>query len=160
MERARFDLLQAMPIFGGISDSALDFLVARARVVTVPAGGFFFREGDAPTGVYILERGRVAVCRRWRGRDVELRQLGQGDCFGEMALMDLQPRSATIRALADCSALQLSSDDLFQLYELDLVQFTLIQMNMGREVCRRLRRADEMMFRRRMEVAHDGSAAA
>jgi CRP/FNR family cyclic AMP-dependent transcriptional regulator len=155
MDKARFELLQAMPIFGGVSDSTLDFLLTDARSTAVEAGGFFFREGDEPTGVYILEKGRVAVCRKWQGRDVVLRYLSQGDCFGEMALMDLQPRSASIRATIDCQAIELLPDSLYRLYERDLEQFALIQMNMGREVCRRLRLADEVMFRTRMESAPD-----
>jgi len=155
MDRARFELLQSMPIFGGVSDSTLDFLLSLARSADVPAGGFYFREGEDATGVYILEKGRVAVCKKWSGRDVILRYLSQGDCFGEMALMDLQPRSASIRAMQDCAAIELSHDSLFRLYERDLEQFTMIQMNMGREVCRRLRVADEVLFRARMESNAD-----
>ena len=64
--------------------------------------------------------------------------------------MDLFPRSASIRALADCSAIELTPDDLLRLYEHDLEQFTLVQMNIGREVCRRLRATDELLFRARM----------
>ena len=155
MDRARFELLQAMPFFGGVSDATLDFLLSSARAAVVPAHAFFFREGDEPTGVFILEKGRVAVCKKWNGRDVVLRYLSQGDCFGEMALMDLQPRSASIRAMQDCHAIELSPDGLFGLYERDVEQFTLIQMNMGREVCRRLRLADEVLFRTRMEADGD-----
>jgi CRP/FNR family cyclic AMP-dependent transcriptional regulator len=155
MDRARFELLQSMPIFGGVSDGTLDFLLTHARASVVPAGDFFFRENDEATGVYILEKGRVAVCKKWNGRDVVLRYLSQGDCFGEMALMDLQPRSASIRAMQDCHAIELSHDSLFRLYERDLEQFTMIQMNMGREVCRRLRVADEVLFRARMEANSD-----
>ena len=155
MDKARFELLQAMPIFGGVSDATLDFLLGCARDTRVEAGGFFFSEGDDATGVYILEKGRVAVCRKWKGRDVILRYLSQGDCFGEMALMDLQPRSASIRAAVDCQAIELLPDALYRLYERDLEQFALIQMNMGREVCRRLRQADEVIFRMRMEAAPD-----
>ena len=155
MDRARFELLQAMPLFGGVSDATLDFLLSNARSAVVPANGFFFREGEEPTGVYILEKGRVAVFRRWNGRDVILRYLSQGDCFGEMALMDLQPRSASIRAMQDCYAIELSPDGLYRLYQRDLEQFTMIQMNMGREVCRRLRLADEVLFRTRMQSNSD-----
>jgi len=150
MDRARFELLQAMPIFGGVSDATLDFLLSQARPVVVAEGGFFFREGDEPTGVYILEKGRVAVCRKWDGRDIVMRHLSQGDCFGEMALMDLQPRSASIRATVDCQAIELLPDSLYRLYERDVEQFALIQMNIAREMSRRLRVTDDLLFRARM----------
>jgi CRP/FNR family cyclic AMP-dependent transcriptional regulator len=85
-----------------------------------------------------------------RAEDDLLRTLKEGDCFGEMAVMDLFPRSASIRAVEDCTAIRLSAANLYQVYEQDLKQFALIQMNMGREVSRRLREADNQLFRARM----------
>jgi CRP-like cAMP-binding protein len=79
-----------------------------------------------------------------------LHVLGPGDCFGEMALMDLQPRSASVLALADCRAIAFGHDDMLALFESDLEQFALLQMNLGREVCRRLRATDERLFRAAM----------
>jgi CRP-like cAMP-binding protein len=147
---ARIELLQRMPIFGAISESTIDFIVERTRPVTVPAGVFFFREHDPALSMFVLESGRVAVLRQWQGRELLIRELGPGDCFGEMALMDLQPRSASVRAEEACQALELMPDALLALFERDAEQFALIQMNMGREVCRRLRQTDDLLFRARM----------
>ena len=66
--------------------------------------------------------------------------------------MDLCPRSASVRAIEDCTALRISAANLHQVYARDLKQFTLIQMNMGREVCRRLRNSDNWLFSVRMEI--------
>jgi CRP-like cAMP-binding protein len=58
----------------------------------------------------------------------------------------------------DCTAIQITAASLYQVYEKDVEQFALIQMNMGREVSRRLREADERIFRTEMEgrgVAED-----
>lgn len=157
MQEARIQLLQQMPIFGGIREETLEFLLALAPVVFVRRGEFFFRENDAADAMYVLEAGKVAVLKSWRAEECLLHNLGRGDCFGEMALMDLLPRSASVRALEDCTAIRLSSANLYQVYEKDLEQFTLIQMNMGREVCRRLRQSDERLFRAQMG-APGGSA--
>jgi CRP-like cAMP-binding protein len=146
MSPTRFELLQRMPIFGALRDDTLDFLVGLAQPLAVPAGAWFFREGDAADALFVLETGSATVLKGWEGRAVVLNRLHAGDCFGEMALMDLQPRSASVRADEDCRALRLGSDDLYRLYEHDLEQFALIQMNMGREVCRRLRAVDERLF--------------
>ena len=146
MHPQRIQLLQAMPIFGAISAPSLEFLVARAQPVQLPAGACFFQQGDSATGMFVLERGQVAITRHWQGRDIRLSTLGPGDCFGEMALMDLHPRSASAHAVQDCAALEIRPDDLYALFEQDCAQFALIQMNMGREVCRRLRATDERLF--------------
>ncbi|MFT3820519.1 MAG: Crp/Fnr family transcriptional regulator [Rubrivivax sp.] len=153
MPPTRFELLQRMPIFGALRDDTLDFLVGLAQPLAVPAQGWFFREGDAADALFVLEMGSATVLKGWDGRPVVLNRLHLGDCFGEMALMDLQPRSASVRADEDCRALRLGSDDLYRLYAHDLEQFTLIQMNMGREVSRRLRIADERLFSITMRAA-------
>jgi CRP-like cAMP-binding protein len=150
MEPARTAALQRMPIFGGIRADVLQFLVDRASVRAVPAGEYFFRENDQAQSVFVLEAGRVAVLKLWEGQEHLLTHLGEGDCFGEMALMDLFPRSASVRAVEACSALELPASAFYALYEKDLEQFALIEMNLGREVSRRLRRADERLFRLRM----------
>jgi len=85
-----------------------------------------------------------------RGRELPLRELGVGDCFGEMALLDLFPRSASVRAVEDCRAMALKPDHLYRLYEHDPGQFAMVQMNIAREMSRRLREADEQLFRATM----------
>lgn len=146
----RIEMLQRMPVFGAIRDDALELLLRRAREVQVAHGAFFFRENDPASSMFVLETGRVAVTKSWQGRDFVLHSLGAGDCFGEMALMDLCPRSASVRAEEHCRALELGADDLLALYERDPEQFTLVQMNIGREVCRRLRATDELLFKLRL----------
>ena len=150
MQPMRIELLQQMPIFGAISDDALQFLLAQAREVSVRAGEHFFRENDQANSMFVIETGNVSVTRRWQGREFVLHGMGPGDCFGEMALMDMSSRSASVRAETDCVAIELTTGDLLSLYEHDLKQFTLIQMNIGREVCRRLRATDDLLFRARM----------
>ena len=143
---ARIELLQAMPIFGALREETLNFLLGQSSVATVPAGQFFFREGDEARSMFVLEEGQAAVLKAWDGRQYLLAVMGLGECFGEMSLMDMHQRSASVLAMGPCRAIELSTISLFSLYEKDLEQFTLIQMNMGREVSRRLRDADERLF--------------
>lgn len=156
MAATRIELLQSMPIFGAVRTDALTFLLAQARARSVCAGDFFFREGEQADCLYVLEAGRVAVLKRWRGRDVLLHERGRGDCFGEMALLDLFPRSASVRALEDCTALALGPANLYRLFERDAEQFALIQMNIGRELSRRLRQCDELLFNARVQCGTAG----
>lgn len=144
MEATRIAMLQRMPLFGGIRDDVLGFLLDGCRERDVPGGVFFFREGDAGESMYVLEAGRVEVRKRaYDEEDLLLATLGAGDCIGEMSLIDLSPRSASVRAVEDCLAFEISSANLFALYEHDLEQFALIQMNLARELSRRLRVADD-----------------
>lgn len=155
----QIELLQQMPIFGGLPAEALELLLEGAPTVSVGAQAFFFREGDPAVSMFVLERGSVAVLRGWRGRETLLRRLGKGDCFGEMALLDLFPRSASVLAEQDCSAIELTPAHLYRLFERDPAQFAMIQMNIAREMSRRLRVTDDLLFRARMEGLKPAGAA-
>ncbi len=150
MDARRVELLQRMPVFGALSERALNLLVEKSRQLEVAAGEHFFREGDAARSMYVIESGQAVVTRQWQGREVELNRFGPGDCFGEMALMDLHPRSASVRALEPCVAIEFGHDEMQLLCEADLEQFALLQMNLGRELSRRLRATDELLFRAAM----------
>lgn len=156
MQEDRIELLQRMPIFGGIRADIVQFILNLSTIALIPKGDFFFHENDKAESMYVLESGKVAILKGWEGQQYLLRSLEGGDCFGEMALMDLSPRSASVLAMDDCMAIELSSNSLFRVYEKDLEQFTMIQMNMGREVSRRLREADERLFRAGIGVASTG----
>lgn len=150
MLEAQIQLLQRMPIFGGIQPEILQFLLTSCPVVSVPADEFFFREHDQGDSLFVLETGKVVVLKSWQGRDHLVQSFGAGDCFGEMAVIDHCPRSASVRAAEDCTAIRISAADLYRIYGRDLKQFALIQMNMGREVSRRLREANNRLFSAKM----------
>ncbi len=150
MNEALIKQLQQVPVFGGIDAASLSFLLANSPERLLRAGEYFFREGDDATSMFVLTAGEALVIKQWRGREHAIHPLGVGDCFGEMALMDMFPRSATIRAEQDCRAVEISVHTLGELYARDAEQFTIIMMNLGREICRRLRESDERLFRERL----------
>jgi CRP/FNR family cyclic AMP-dependent transcriptional regulator len=147
MDQAHIELLQRMAIFGGIRTDILEFLLGFCPVLRVPKNEFFFQEDDAGDTLFVLETGEAAVLKCWRGQNHLIKTLTAGDCFGEMAVIDHCRRSASVLATDDCTAISISAANLYRVYGQDLKQFTLIQMNMGREVCRRLRDLNERLFR-------------
>ncbi len=143
-----------MPVFGAVSDGALAYLSARAERVSIPAGHWFFRQSDRGETMYVLRSGRVEIHGALGERAEVIGRLGPGDCFGEMALIDLYPRSAGVRAAEDCLALGISNALLYQLYAVDPEPFTLIIMNLAWELSRRLRRTEAMLFKHREPPLH------
>jgi CRP/FNR family cyclic AMP-dependent transcriptional regulator len=73
------------------------------------AGTVLFREGDAGKHMYVIQSGRVQLTRRVRGKEAHLATLPAGEFFGEMALINKQPRSATATALEDAHLLVLDA---------------------------------------------------
>ena len=80
--------------------------MAGIQPVNFPAGTVIFKEGDKADAVYFLESGSVEISRTDNGTKVVLAKLGKDAVFGEMALIDKKPRSATVIALEATSGLK------------------------------------------------------
>ncbi len=71
----------------------------------IPANTVLFNEGDAGEEMFILQTGRVKISKRIRGVEKTLATLEKGEFFGEMAILNDKPRSATAETLEDCDML-------------------------------------------------------
>ncbi len=142
-----FELLEEVPIFGALTPKSRGFLLSSATRIELEAGGVFFEQGAPGDGVFIVETGSVEIIKRHEKGLVRLLTLHRGDCFGEVALLAMTPRTATVRAVEPVSAIWLKSSSFQALYQHDLEQFTMFMMNLAREVCRRLQRTDELLFK-------------
>lgn len=80
--------------------------------IDMPAGELVFREGDAPTSAYLIEAGRIEILTQQGEEAVVLGRLGPGDLLGEMAVIDQSPRTATARAITDCTLTVLGREQL------------------------------------------------
>ncbi len=149
----QFALLRSKAAFGGLSDSAIHLILSESENVVHAADDYFFCEGELGESLFILEAGTVLIERLWRGESIVLGRLVTGDCFGEMSLIDFQPRSASVRAESNCQAIQVHAKTLRSLYRHSIEQYAMIMMNLGREVSRRLRSADECLLR--LQQDHD-----
>ena len=148
------DELREIGLFGALPDDALAFLCTTLKVATVPAGELIFREGEPGRDLYVVLDGELEVMKASRsGVDARVALLGVRDWFGEMSLLDVQPRSATVRAVAPSRLLHVTSSDLDALYRRDLKSYALVVLNVARELSRRLRVADAILAQLVMQMA-------
>src|SRR5215212_4947181 len=99
----RSSLLASCQLFRGIDAPALASLADRATQVEFPAGHVIARQGEIGTGFFVIIDGRVRVVR---DGDI-VATLGAGEFFGELSVLDRQPRNAMVAAetLTTCLAL-------------------------------------------------------
>lgn len=134
--------LSGTPVFGGFEKPALALVAEHLERRRLPAGSRVVAEGDGAREMFVVESGEVEVVvhRPPPGEgELVLARLSRGDCFGEMSLLDVQPRSATVTTLSDASLLVLPYRELLALKRRDADAFLLLVLNVAREVSRRLR---------------------
>lgn len=150
--------LRAVGLFGGLSDDVLEFFCASTTTSLFQAGDEVFRENEPGTAIFVVLQGSLELTRRSReGVEVRLAGVGPGEWFGEVGLLDMKPRAFTVRSLSASALLPISSALLNNLYRRDLKAYTLLVLNIAREMCRRLRVVDEQLVECRAAGADVGA---
>jgi len=135
--------LLATPFFGGLSDASLDLLISMLDERSFEAGATIFAEGEPGRSMFVVHAGNLVVSKLGdSGRSIRMSDLGPGDFFGEMTLIEMQDRSATVIAQTATVLYELTARSLYTCYKADIHAYVLVMQNINRELCRRLRRAD------------------
>ena len=132
--RALIEMLGRIPLFNGLSKKELESIVRSANEVDHPTGTEVAQEGTPGVGFHLILSGSATVTQRGRA----LRKLGPGDSFGDIALIDGGPRSATVRADTPLHTLSIVKWD----FEPLLLERPAIAHKLLLELCRRLREAE------------------
>ncbi|MFI5207358.1 MAG: Crp/Fnr family transcriptional regulator [Gemmatimonadales bacterium] len=134
------EVLHKVPLFSDLNEGELARFAEVTREREYPKNSVILFEDDPGDALYIVSTGQVKVVLIGEdGREVILSVLGDGDFFGEMALIDDEPRSAHVIAMKDSQLLVLRRDD----FQSQLRDHPAIALKLLRELVQRLRRADE-----------------
>jgi CRP-like cAMP-binding protein len=130
------ELLRRVPLFSGIEPAKLKLLAYTSDVVTYEPGQVLVRKGDAGDAAYVIITGDAEVSVPADGGDITVAELHDGDFFGEIAILCDTPRTATVKAKNELTALRIRKEPFFQL----LLQFPEIAVQMTRLLAERLTR--------------------
>src|SRR6478609_3906120 len=109
-------LLRSVPLFADLEEGELERFSRVAVARSFPASTRVFHEGDHSDACYIVRAGSFRVTREHSdGRAITLANLGAGDIFGELAMLDGEVRSASVEALTDGELLALPAADVRRL---------------------------------------------
>ena len=135
--------LVATPFFGGLSDSGLALLVSMLVERRFEVGATVVTEGEQGRSMFIVHSGELAVSKLGdSGSAIRIAGLTPGDFFGEMTLLEMQNRSASVVAESPTVLYELTARNLYTFYKADIHAYVMVIQNINRELCRRLRRAD------------------
>lgn len=134
------EVLRKVPLFTGLPEADLTAFADLTRERSYPKGSVIVFEDDPGDSLYLVAGGQVKVVLIAEdGREVILSVLGEGSFFGEMAVIDEEPRSAHVIAMDDSNLLVLRRED----FHARLRQSPEVAIALLKETSRRLRRADE-----------------
>lgn len=123
-----------------LSNQELEVVCGLLAPRDIPSGGVIFAEGALGDGLYLVASGEVEVFQS--GSSQPIATLTVGECFGEMALVDKEYRSATVRARTDAQLLHLSPEGMAEFRKVEKDGFAFLVMNIARMLSVRLREAN------------------
>lgn len=109
----RIQTLRSLSIFSGTSNDVLNGIASAMKTVVVKSGEFIIRKGDIGNCMYIIHSGRVKV----HDDIYTIAELGEGNFFGEVSLLDTEPRSASVTAIADTVVFSLEQEDFYKILQ-------------------------------------------
>jgi CRP/FNR family cyclic AMP-dependent transcriptional regulator len=125
--------LKSIDLFSQIPGEDLAQIALISSEETREPNEEIFAEGESGDALYLVLDGKVRVHRQ----DRVIAELGERECFGEMAILDASPRSATVTALADTNLLKISREDFQEI----MVEKPEIATGIIKVLSRRLRNA-------------------
>src|SRR5579871_5796514 len=139
------EFLSKTAFFGALEDGSLDRLIRMLTERSFNRGETVFKEGETGRSMYIVRTGQLVAVRAASASAVRLRHFHSGDFFGEMTLIEMQPRTFSVLVESAASLYELTSANLYALYREDVKAYVLVLQNINRELCRRLRSVDARM---------------
>ncbi len=138
-------LLRSIELFKGLSDDDLVALAGKLKPVRFTAGTMIFAMGDVGSSMYIIERGDINIHLPGEdSRRISLKDIARGEYFGELALFDEKPRSASALATTDTDLLELQRSTLADYLQTRPGAAMAILRTMGE----RLRETNRLLFER------------
>lgn len=136
-----------IPIFAGMSPDALKQLSITAAILEVPAQQIIFSQGESGHTFYLIETGEVEIFQTEKdGTEKPLARLPQGDFFGDMAILECAPRSATARTIQPSILHEITNSHLHQLYKTMPEQYCILILNIARDLARRLHKMNDQFI--------------
>lgn len=136
-------------MFGGLGEAELNVIRPLLDEVTYPKGTVILHQGEPNNTVFFIVEGDVSIQKHPEelsaSSDREITILHGGDSFGEMVLIDIQSCAASAVCLTDVDVISLTNRNLYLLSKTHLMIYTMIIMNLARDISRRLRSTDNLL---------------
>lgn len=142
-------ILKKIPIFGGFDDEQMYKIFSVLEDVRYDKGKHIFKQGDPPTHIYIILKGRVRFIKERKEQGEEdqiIYEFGEGRCIGEDSVIGIHPHTLTAMAVENVELAMISKKALLDIFETDKDLFAHLILNISREISRRLKMTDNLLL--------------
>ena len=139
-------ILSDVAILGGVTEEQCQKIFKRLETGIFKEGENIFQKGDEPSHIYIVRKGKIGLMIIEQQINFLKKTLVTGECFGVASLMAMRRHTSTAVVLEDSEVLVLSREALWQLRREDIELFSLLMMNIARELARRLKLTDDILL--------------
>jgi len=139
-------ILKRVTIFAGIDNNGLEQICSMCKVIKKSKGDILVEEDTEATEIFVLLKGRVKIILNMKDDPFELLELGAGNCVGEASVIGIQKHSASVVAIQDSEVLVLSRKVLMDIYSNNKDLFSMLILNIARELARRLYNTDHTLL--------------
>jgi CRP-like cAMP-binding protein len=152
----RAALLRRVPVFSGLSEQDLSAVAEVSVPRRYESGQVVFHEGDEGDICYVVRFGQARAIREHSdGRSITLSHFGPGDIFGELAMFDHEPRSATVDVIEDSEVIAIPGRDVERL----IAEHPEIALKLIAALAQRLRATNERLARQSFQTVQSRVAA-
>ena len=156
------DLMKFLPsiaLFGGLEAATLEKIISMLTVKELKPGAEVCKQGEAGRAMFVVYSGEAVVYREHAtgGGRAKLIRMGPGEFFGEMTLIDIMKRSATVVIEKPTVLLTLGNKELYRLYNEDVAGYVMVLQNLCRELSRRLRTTNQKLTILAEEAGEDST---
>ncbi len=142
-------ILKNVTVFSGVDEKSLRMICDRCEVLSYDSGTIIIEENTPATEIFILLKGSVAIVLGLPDEPFELLRFGCGNCLGEASVIGIQKHSASAITVERSTLLVLSRSVLMEVFEIDKALFSLLILNIARELARRLHHSNELIMKYR-----------
>lgn len=140
------ELIEDISIFGGIDRTFVDRIIEHCDTMQRKAGELLYKEGDPATEIFIVISGKIKLVHNYAENPYELIELSEGNSLGETSVIGIEPHASTAVVTEDCELLVLSRNIMNRIHEAEPEVFTVLILNIARELARRLHKNRKTML--------------
>jgi CRP-like cAMP-binding protein len=140
-EPETLQLLLHLNLFRGLAEAELLLLLEEAELVDFAKDDCPIVEGEQGQFMFVILSGKVRIAKRSFGIQKQIGELGPGECFGEMSLIECRSRSASVKALGACKLLRIDGDKIARIPAIAAILYRNIAMLLSQ----RLRHANDIL---------------